>query len=104
MGRAQTEHSAFPQLRQKPVASTSGWTAHFIESSLRNRWGMRLQERWSAKRGRSRDSVAWAKREKRRCGRDLFREWIGASWNPDCSANRRSAAAWIEFHKRREDR
>jgi hypothetical protein len=33
-GRAQAEHIGLPQLRQYPVASTSVWTAHFIEFSL----------------------------------------------------------------------
>jgi len=33
-GRAHTEHIGLPQFLQYPVASTSVWTAHFIEFSL----------------------------------------------------------------------
>ena len=33
-GRAHAEHIGLPQFLQYPVASTSVWTAHFIEFSL----------------------------------------------------------------------
>src|ERR1051326_2897711 len=36
-GREHTAHIGLPQFLQYPVASTSVWTAHFIEISLRSK-------------------------------------------------------------------
>src|SRR5262249_361316 len=105
IGPAQTEHIAFPQLRQKPVASTSGWTAHFIEFSLPNKWDMRPRARWSARPNHWRDSAVL---EKLALNRPCFLDSYpmargGAAHNPDCPGDLPSFADVIGFKKRQED-
>src|SRR6516225_587895 len=105
-GRTQVEHMGLPQLRQNPDASTSGCTAHFIDSSSPGLGYTRLPAFPSAGPPHSPDSVvAAASAYGRRSDRGLSPVWTSASSLPAQAANRSGPAATaIGFRTRRAGR